>query len=1073
MRYFILLIAAVFATATFAQNTAYFRQPALSGQTLVFSSEGDLWVADLAGGEARRLTSHVGDEAWPVLSPDGKTVAFSAEYQGKSDAYVMPVAGGTPRRIAWLNGRPVGWTPGGEVLVRTFERSGMPQARLVTIAPSTLQITEVQLAEAAEGAYAPDGTLYFVRLPRQGSNSRWYKGGTAPKMWSYKQGDASARPLTNDYPGTSRQPVVLADGRVYFLSDRQDAMNVWSMNAAGTDLQRHTSYTDFDLQELSGSGQNLVFRMGADLYRMTAPAGQPELIRLNVRSDAEQSLTEYETEPMERLSSASISHNGKQVALVSRGELFVAPAGAGRLVHLDANSGVRYREAVFGKDSSVVYALSDASGELEWYRIPVNGVGETKKITDGPAVLRESGLLSPDGKRMAHTNYRDGLWIVDMKSGKTTRISDRAAGQVAWSPDSRYLVYPKAQDANRDALHVYDTKDGKSKQITPGRFSDSRPAFSKRGDWLYFVSARHWESDVDSPWGERAPQPHYGKPEGIFAIPLRENARWPFTPDNELLAVAPKDSNKLTDPMRFDLGDRIREAPIKPGSFGAVLVGDKRIFYLDDEGDLFSHEMKAEAKPVKVTDKVESVDLSGDRSTLLVYKTKGTKALYTLKTDAGKDADLKDAGVKLEDWRFAVDKRAEWNQIYHDAWRLHRDYFWDPNMLGVDWVAMRGKYEPLLGRVGSRAELSDLQAMLVSELSLMHSNAGGGDVRGPEVSAEVGQLGAVFAKDPKSGGFRVVERYDGHPDLPETWSPLQQPDVRVSEGDVILAVNGRSTADVEQLETLLLDAAGKNVLLKVRDKGGKERSVLAKALDSRGAYSLRYEDWERSRLAAVDSMSEGELGYLHIQAMGDGDIGRFTRDFYSQLGKKGMIVDVRHNNGGNIDSWVLGQLMRRAWSYFAPRNGDMVAPNMQESFNGPLVVLVDHRTSSDGESFADGFTRLGLGHTIGTRTWGGEVWLTGSNRQVDGGIARASEIGVFGLDGTWLVEGWGFEPAQEVDNEPHASYLGTDAQLEAAVKYLEGQLSQKPVAVPMRPAYPVVVPGQGYPTPYPGWEAGR
>ncbi len=604
MRQFILLLLAVFATAAFAQNTPYFRQPTLAGETLVFSSEGDLWVSDLTGGEARRLTSHIGEEAWPTLSPDGKAVAFAAEYQGKSDAYVMPVAGGTPRRISWLSGRPVGWTPAGEVLVRTYERSGMPQARLVTISPITLRITEVPLAEAAEGAHASDGTLVFARLPRQGSNSRFYKGGTAQQLWSFKAGDASAKPLTRDYPGASRQPVVLADGRVYFLSDRELAMNVWSMSAAGSDLKRHTSFTDFDIQELSGSGQNLVFRMGADLYRMTAPAGQPELIRLDVRSDAEQSLVEYETEPMDKLSSASLSHNGKLVALVSRGELFVAPTGAGRRVHLDANSGVRYREATFGKDSSVVYALSDASGELEWYRIPVNGVGETKKITDGPAVLRESGLVSPDGKRLAHTNYRDGLWVVDLKSGETTRISDRAAGTPAWSPDGRYLVYPKAQDANRDALHVYDTKDGKSTQVTAGRFSDSRPAFSAKGDWLFFVSARHWDSDVSSPWGERAPQPHFGKPEGVFAIPLRQNARWPFTPDNELLAAAPKDSSKITDAMRFDMVERLRETPIAPGDFGAVLVGEKRLYYVDDEDDLYAYDMKADAKPVKITDKV-------------------------------------------------------------------------------------------------------------------------------------------------------------------------------------------------------------------------------------------------------------------------------------------------------------------------------------------------------------------------------------------------------------------------------------------------------------------------------------
>ena len=1051
-----------------AQSPGYYRQPTMHDQTVVFSSEGDLWVIPLSGGEARRLTSHNGEEAWPVLSPDGKWVAFTAEYQGSADTYLMSVLGGAPKRVSWITARPVAWTPDGEIVARTRSRSGLPQWRLVKIRPTDLRIEEIELAEAAEATYTADGTIVFARLPRQGSNSRWYKGGTAPKLWSYKAGTPEAKPLTTDYPGSSRQPTTLADGRIYFLSDRQDAMNVWSMLPDGSDLKRHTEYLDFDIQELSGHGQTLVYRMGADLYRLSVPAGSPELLSISLRSDSEQSLTEYETEPLEKLSSAAISHDGKAVALVSRGELFVAPKTAGRLVHLDPNSGVRYREASFGKDSSVVYALSDASGELEWWRVPVDGTAPATQLTEGPAMLRLGGLVSPDGKLLAHRDYEDNTWLVNLTTGKSTKISDKTGSSQAWSPDSRYLVYSKANSDTRASLHVYDTKAEKSTQITSNTFNDSRPAFSEKGDWLFFVSSRHWNSDVSSPWGERAPQPHFSKTEGIFALPLRENKRYPFTPENEVLAKAKKDTSKVGDPMRFDLLSQLRELPLEPNNYNDFLVGKTRLYYVV-ENELFALDMKPEAEPVSITKDVSSVSLSGDQGSLLVKKNKkGGNGLYILGADAGKEADLKKACVDLGDWRFAVNKRAEWEQIYMDMWRLHRDYFWDPNMHDVDWEAMRKKYEPLLSRVGSRNELSDLQGLLVSELSLLHSNAGGGDVRQPDPNIEVGQLGAVFAKE--KDGFRVVKRYEGHPDLPATWSPLQHPDVRVEEGDLILAINGRSAAGVPQLESLLVDQIGKHVLLNVRNAAGKERSVLAKAISPNAAYDLRYEDWERERLAKVDSLSKGELGYLHIQVMGRDDIGRFTRDFYSQLGKKGMIIDVRHNFGGNIDSWILSQLMRTAWAYFAPRNNDNVFPTMQESFNGPLVVLTDHWTASDGEAFADGFTRLGLGHTIGTRTWGGEVWLSSSNRQVDGGVARASELGVFGLDGNWLIEGWGFEPAQEVDNLPHSTYKGQDAQLEAAVRYLQSELEKKPVEKPKRPPYPVVKPGEGFPTPYGGGE---
>ncbi len=1051
-----------------AQSPGYYRQPTIHDQTVVFTAEGDLWVIPLNGGEARRLTSHEGEEAWPVLSPDGKTVAFTAAYGGSSDTYIMPVLGGAPTRVSYIDARPVAWTPDGKIIARTRSRSGLPQWRLVTINPADQSIEEIELAEAAEAATTSDGTLIFARLPRQGSNSRWYKGGTAPKLWSFKKGNAEARPLTTDYPGSSRQPTVLTDGRVYFLSDRKDAMNIWSMKTDGSDLKRHTKYLDFDIQELSGSGQTLVYRMGADLYRINMPSGKPELIKISLRSDSEQSLISYETKPMDKLSSAAISHKGEAVALVSRGELFVAPKRSGRMVHLDANSGVRYRTAVFGPDSSVVYALSDASGEVEWWRVPVDGTAPATKVTDGPATLRLGGLVSPDGKLLVHTDYEDTAWLVNLASGKSSKIERLAGRSMAWSPDSRYLVYSRSINGTRSALFVYDTKSATSTQITSNAFNDYWPAFSEKGDWLFFVSTRHWNSDVGSPWGERAPQPHYGKTEGIFALPLRENKRYPFTPDNELLAKAPEDTSKASDPIRFDLLDQLRELPLKPSKYRGFLVGKTRIYYVQ-ENELFALDMKPDAEAESITKDVRDVQLSGDLSSLLIRKNKkGGNGLYILGADAGKDAKLKKAGVELDGWRFAVNKREEWNEIYMDMWRLHRDYFWDPNMLGVDWKAMRDKYMPLLERVGSRNELSDLQGLLVSELSLLHSNAGGGDVRRPSPNIQVAQLGAVFAKE--AAGFRVVKRFEGHPDLPETWSPLQHPDVRIKEGDLILAVNGRPASEVPQLEALLVDQIGKHVLLNVRDGAGNERSVLAKAISPSETYRLRYEDWERSRLANVEQLSDGVLGYVHIQTMGTRDIGRFTRDFYSQLGKKGMIIDVRHNFGGNIDSWILSQLMRQAWAYFAPRNGAPPFPNMQESFNGPLVVLTDHWTASDGEAFADGFTRLNLGHTIGTRTWGGEVWLSSGNRQVDGGIARASEIGVYGLDGKWLIEGWGFEPAQEVDNLPHATFKGQDAQLEAAVKYLQSELKKNPVHVPKRPAYPVLKPGVGFPTPYTGWK---
>jgi tricorn protease len=412
-----------------------------------------------------------------------------------------------------------------------------------------------------------------------------------------------------------------------------------------------------------------------------------------------------------------------------------------------------------------------------------------------------------------------------------------------------------------------------------------------------------------------------------------------------------------------------------------------------------------------------------------------------------------------------VDKDAEWRQIFVDAWRLHRDYFYDAGMHGVDWEAVRVKYEPLVERIGAREELADLQAQMISELSLLHSNAGGGDTRSGSDDVEPASLGATFVRDAATGGFRVEHVYRTDPDLTGTRAPLAHPDVAVAEGAVILSVNGEPASGAPDLGALLRGEAGRQVRLRVRDADGTGRDVVARPVTMGEEFDLRYSEWEYTRRLAVEEASEGRIGYMHLRAMGGGDMGDWTRDFYPVVDRQGLVIDMRRNGGGNIDSWVLTQLLRRAWMYFKGRTGDPYW-NMQSAFRGHMVVLVDWRSGSDGEAFPDGFRRLGLGEIIGTRTWGGEVWLSSSNRQVDGGVARASETGVYGPEGEWLIEGWGVVPDQVVDNDPHQAFNGRDAQLEAAIAHLERLIAQDPRPVPDPPPYPIVRPGQGYPTPY-------
>jgi len=1059
----LLVVLATLATISEAQVNGYYRQPDIHGENVVFNSEGDLWLVASTGGRAQRLTSHAGQEYGPTISPDGKTIAFSASYEGARDTYVMPIGGGSPRRISWIGASPVGWTADGKIIARTSRFAGVPDTRLVLIDVQSGDVEQIPLSQAAEGAVTEDGTLYFARMGRQGSNSRFYKGGTSQKLWKFKSGDEEATPLTTDYPGGSRQPVIMNDGLVYFLSDRQGAMNIWSMDQDGGSLRQHTTLTDWDIQELAGDGESLVYRLGADLWTFAPGSGNPRKLDIWLVTDSERSLVDWETEPWNYMSDTAVSDDGKTVALVSRGELFTAPVGPGRLVHVSRDSGVRYRNVLFTADSTHVFGLSDKSGELEWWRAPINGVGSAEQISDGPGMLRLDGTPSPDGKYILHSSRDNGLWLVDIEGRSTELIaSDPIRTGRAWSPDSRYVAFTKGTPNLMSAIFVYDTRTGNTEQLTSDRFMDSYPVFSANGSWLYFVSTRTWNSSVGSPWGERAPQPHFEDRAKIYAVPLRAEVTFPFAEPNELVAEITGDTAADSSGIRWDLGHLLRELPLPAGSYSSLMTNEKRLFYRTS-GNLMALDFKQDAKAIRVLEGA-SAQLSGNGKHLLVRK---DSKLYVISAGSGKDAKLEESKeVALSDWKFSVNKRDEWRQIYNDAWRLHRDYFWDPNMLGVDWEAMRDKYAPLVDRLGSREALADLQGMLVSELSLLHSNARGGDTQQGDDSVSPGALGGVFVRDPDTGGFKLEHIYVADPDLPGQWSPLVHPDVQMAKGDIILSVNGVPTSTAVSIEQLLMDQAGKQVFLTVRNVGGSTRDVVLTPMTSRAERNLRYHEWEHTRRLQTDEKSNGEIGYVHLRAMGRADIGQWTREFYSQTNRQGLIIDVRHNNGGNIDSWVLSQLLRRAWAYFKERSDVPAAPNMQYSFSGHMVVLVDERTASDGEAFADGFRRLGLGKAIGVRTWGGEVWLSSSNRQVDGGVVRASETGVYGLDGTWLIEGWGFVPDIEVDNLPHATFNGQDAQLEAAIAHLEELIRVDPRTAPAPPAYPVLIPGAGFPTPW-------
>ena len=1111
------LVVAAAALAADDQSPVhgYYRYPAIHGETIVFTAEGDLWRVGIKGGTAERLTSHLGEESSAAFSPDGKWLAYSAQYEGPTEVYLMPSNCGLPKRLTFEGAyaRVVGWTPDGKILFTTLKHSTLPDWQLATLDPNTSAITLLPLSQANEGVFEPTGkTLYFTRLAFQGSSTKRYKGGTAQHLWKFTLDAPEAAPLTADFAGTSKCPMWWKD-RVYFLTDRDGTMNIWSMNRDGLELRQHTHHRGWDVKGASLSEGRIAYQMGADLRVYEIASDKDSQVPVRLASDFDQERERWVKKPMEYLTSTALSHDGDRVALTARGQVFVAPAGQGRFVQATRDPNIRFRQARFLPDGKSLIALSDHSGELEFEKIPANGVGEPEQLTKDGKVFRMDPLPSPDGKWVAYQDKNLELWLLNLEDKTSRRIAQSKTGQFGdfrWSPDSQYFAYAAAADNLYAQIQIYRVKENTTTSLTSDRVNSYSPFWSPDGKWIYFLSERHIESVVRSPWGPRAPEPFYNESVKLYMVSLLKDGRSPFEPKDELHPGdkdkekdkdKDKDKDKEKDKGKDDKAEtkdadqkksdqtssdvaksaddktktetnktvevkidwdridtRIFEVPVSAGNYRQLTVNEKYVYCLeqgideDDKPKLKALEITNEDPKLKtVVEEIKDYQLSDDGKKLLVAK---GDDLYIV--PAAAEVKL-EKSVDLKNWSFPVNPRREWQQMFVEAWRLMRDYFYDKNMHGVNWPAMREKYLPLAARVTDRAELSDLIADMVGELSALHIFVVGGDFREGNDQIKAAGLGARLVRDESLGGYRVDHIYKAEPDYPERWSPLARPTVNVEEGSVLLAINGVSTLSVTDPSALLRNQAGRQVLLSVKTpQTNAPKDVIVVPLALEKEFDLRYDDWEYTRRQKVEEWGKGQIGYVHLRAMGANDIAAWARNYYPIFNRQGLIVDVRHNHGGNIDSWLLSKLMRKAWFYWQPRVGNPVW-TMQYAFRGHMVTLCDEGTASDGEAFSEGFKRLGLGKVIGTRTWGGEIWLSFDNWLVDRGIASAAEVGVYGPEGKWLIEGHGVDPDIVVDNLPHATFGGDDAQLKAAVDHLLEQIRINPVPVPPAPNCPVMV----------------
>ncbi|WP_224490303.1 S41 family peptidase [Robertkochia flava] len=1052
----------------------YYRFPTLHENTIIFSAEGDLWKVSDQGGQAIRLTTHHESEAYPVISPDGTQLVFTASYEGPEELYMMPLSGGVPVRLTYENegAVPTSWINNEEVLYHTTAYATLPDLQVVKHNTKTHTESLIPLAQASEADIdTQTNTVYFVS-PRDHRNvTKRYKGGTARQIWKFTEGAEEAVKLTNDHPGESFNPMY-HNGRVYFITDRDGIMNIWSMNTEGGDMIQHTQHKTYDIRTADLYDNRIVYHHGADIRILDLNTGNSKKLDIWLPSDLDQLREKWVTNPTDYLTSVNTDPEGEHIVLTARGRLFVAPVKTGRFVNFAPKEGVRYRDAFFSANGKSVYALSDESGEFEFVRIDPQGIKDKKQVSANGSVLRFGGVNSPDGKYIAFHDLENNMNLLDVNTGKVKVIStnNEGIGDYSWSPDSRWISFVQSAENTMLQIMLYNLDKGTTTAVTTDRANSFSPQWSPDGKFLYLISDRNFQSLVGAPWGPRQPEPYFDAAEKLYLIPLQAGTRSPFRPKDELFTqeVPPAEDDKKGKPSKKEteasavtvtidlegIRERLTEIPVKPGNYRNLRVNDNTLFFttaetgVDAKTHLVSVKISDEKTEMQtVMDDINRFELSGNGKKIIVQKKQN---FYAIPASHGKALDLEEKGIDLSGWKFPVSPREDWKQIFNDAWRMERDYFYDPGMHGVNWKAMYDRYYPLLDRITTREELSDLIGRYVGELAALHTSVRGGDTREDKNDIDVASLGARFKRDDASGGYRIEHIYQADPDYPDERSPLDDPYLQIEEGDIITAINGTPVLSVTHIGALLRNQGGKQTRITFKTAKGEVNKILTPIGND---MDLKYRDWEYSRRKIVEATTDEQVGYVHLRAMGPNDLHQWYREFYPVFNRPGLIIDVRHNRGGNIESFILEKLLRKAWMYWKSRSGKPYW-NMQYAFRGHIVILVDELTASDGEAFAEGFKRLGLGTSIGTRTWGGEIWLSSVNRLSDNGIARAPMNGVYGEEGEWLIEGHGFVPDIEVVNMPHATFKGEDAQLQAAIDLLLKKISEDPREVPEVPAFP-------------------
>jgi tricorn protease len=1069
-----------------ADGEGYLRYPDIHGENVVFVAEADLWLAPAGGGAARRLTSHEGSEAIPRFSPDGKSIAFTGQYDGNADVFVVSAAGGEPRRLTWHPGGDyvVGWTPDGKSVLFASSRHhphGSPE--IFSVPAKGGDAEPLPLGWVTHLDIEPEGGRWAFTRTGGGGTWKRYRGGTARSIWVGDPGKADFEEVTS-FDGMNAFPMWHRD-RIYYLGDAGGTANIWSMKPDGSDHEQHTRFDAWDARyPAMGPDGRIVFMLAGDIHLFDPASGARGEIEISLPSDRVLTRTRYPN-TAGSINWFELSPDGSRLAVTARGEIFSVPVKEGVTLPVTRGSGARESWGSFDSEGKRLVYVTDEPREEEIRIVDAWGRGEaTTVLPAGRSGWHFPPAFSPDDEWIAYADQTQTLWIVAAKGGKPKKVDRCDQWRItdyAWSPDSRWLAYTKMSRTDYRSIYLYDRENDEVHRVTEDSTDDFSPAWDPDGRYLHFLSDRYTNPLL----GVRDRQIVNINPTLPFLALLREDVENPFAsragvpPQDEDEAEEEKEEaeteedekeagedEKKAKPVEIELeglADRVVQLPVEPGQYSALSATKSHVFYVSspltgmaDWGPVFSTSgppstlvqfdlAGKKAKPFM--EGVGGYDLAGDKVAIM----KQPGEIYVVGAAAPPGPDLSESKVAMGGVVAEIAPEEEWAQIYYEGWRHMRDFYWDSSLGEIDWEAVRDQYATLLPRLATRGDLSDLVAEMIGELSTSHTYVFGGDPGRQVPMRPTGLLGADLSREGEA--FKVERIYRGAPADNER-SPLAEAGVDVSEGDYILAINHLPFAEERPFHAHLEGMAGNPILLSVNDEPseqGAREVVVTPLTDERG---VRYADWVRRNREAVAEASGGKIGYVHIPDMMQAGMIEFNTWFYPQLDLEGMVVDVRWNGGGFVSQMILERFRRAVLSFNRDRSGG-VRSYPYRTLNGPFVVLTNEHAGSDGDIFPAAVQLEGLAPVIGMRSWGGVVGINSIRPMVDGGLLTQPATAWWDPEHGWELENRGVVPDIEVQNLPQQLGRGEDVQLDRAVEeVLKLHAAQPPLEPRFGPARP-------------------